>query len=300
MYIDDYLNGWYKWRKKSLTFAPSYRYWVNTLLEYPMRLFNYEGLPESIPAHAVDVISFFKGYTPIVKLASGEYIAAVESSLAGVTDYYDIFKDVIFSTPLHFGKREIGKTGFIIRNTSLKNPLMPKIERYASLMAHADISLVCEMVNLREVDIVEAMTQNAAASAKAQHDSVYNGDMQVLVNQGFAMLKHNFVPQKSQGENSKLWDLRQNILAAYLEEIGIKKSQDKRERQIVSEISADDPMLKLNISDMLEVRQKDWEKFNQKTGYNVKVSCNIDYLSEGEQVDIKGEEESQDETQREI
>lgn len=296
MYIDNYLSEWYKWRKKSLTFIPSYKYWVNTLLEYPMRLFTYEGLPETIPAHAVDVISYFKGYTPIVKLASGEYIAAVESSLEGVTDYYDIFKNVIFSTPLHFGKREIGKTGFIIRNTSLKNPLLPKIERYASLLAHAETSLVCEMVNIRETDFIEAISNNAAKSAKAQQEARYNGEPQVYVNEGFAMLRHNFVPGKSQQENSRIWDLRQNILAAYLEEIGIKKAQNKREREVVSEVAADDPMLKLNISDMLEVRQKDWDLFNKVTGYNVKVSCNIDYLSEdGAEVDINKEGGSENE-----
>lgn len=286
MYIDDYLKNWYKWRKKSLTFVPSYKYWVNTLLEYPMRLFNYKGLPETIPQQEVDVISFFRGYVPIVKLSNGSWIAAVESSLEGVTDYYDVFKNVTFSTPLHFGKREIDKNAFIIRNTSLKNPLMPKVERYAALMAHAEISLVAEMVNLREMDFIEAMTENAARSAEIQSEARYNGETKILVNEGFAMLRHNFVPSKSQGENSKIWDLRSNILAAYLEEIGIKKSNDKRERQIVSEVSADDPMLKLNISDMLEVRQKDWDKFNKATGYNVKVTCNIDYSEEGNEVDL--------------
>ena len=55
MYLDDYAEHIYKWRKKQFTFNPSYRYWVNTLLEYPMRLFNYEGLPETIPAHVVDI-----------------------------------------------------------------------------------------------------------------------------------------------------------------------------------------------------------------------------------------------------
>ena len=81
-------------------------------------------------------------------------------------------------------------------------------------------------------------------------------------------------------------DLRSNILAAYLEEIGIKKAQNKREREITQEVAADDPMLKLNISDMLEVRQEGWKLFNEKTGHNVEVTCNIDYLSEGREVDI--------------
>ena len=211
------------------------------------------------------------------------------TSLNGVTDYYDIFKRITFSTPLHFGSRTIGSTGFVIRNTSLMQPLMPKIERYATMLAHADISLVCELVNLRETDVIEAITENAAKSAKKQAERRYNGELNVLVNEGFAMLRHNFVPQKSQNENIRIWDLRSNILASYLEEIGIKKAQNKREREITQEVAADDPMLKLNISDMLEVRQEGWKVFNEKTGHNVEVSCNIDYLSEGSEVDINAE-----------
>lgn len=291
MYLDNYGAALYEFRKKSFTFNPSYRYWVNTLLEYPMRLFGYDGLPKNIPAHEVDIMSYIRGYSGIVLLGSGEWICASETSMNGVTDYYDIFKNITFSTPLHFGTRTIGKTGFVIRNTSLMQPLMPKVERYAMLMAHAEISMVCELVNLRETDVVEAITEQAAKSADKQARDRYNGELQTLVNEGFAMLRHNFVPTKSQQENMRLWDLRNNILGAYLEEIGIKKSQNKREREISQEVAADDPMLKLNISDMLEVRQSDWNKFNEATGYNVTVTCNIDYLSqEGKEVDINGSE----------
>lgn len=289
MYLDNYGAALYEFRKKSFTFNPSYRYWVNTLLEYPMRLFTYEGLPETIPAHVVDIMSYIRGYAGIVKLSNGDWICASETSLNGVTDYCDIFKKITFSTPLHFGSRTIGKSGFVIRNTSLMQPLMPKIERYAMLMAHAEISMVCELVNLRETDVIEAITEQAAKSANKQAEDRYNGEIQTLVNEGFAMLRHNFVPTKSQQENMRLWDLRNNILGAYLEEIGIKKSQNKREREITQEVAADDPMLKLNVSDMLEVKQEDWNIFNEATGHNVRVTCNIDYLSkEGREVDING------------
>lgn len=289
MYLDDYGKTLYTLRKKSFTFNPSYRYWVNTLLEYPMRLFTYEGLPETIPAHVVDIMSFLRGYCGIVKLGSGDWICASETTMNGVTDYYDIFKNITFATPLHYGQRTIGKTGFIIRNTSLMQPLMPKIERYATMLSHADISLICELVNLRQTDVVEAISEQYAKSADKQAEDRYNGEIFTLVNEGFSMLRHNFVPQKSQNENMRIWDLRQNILGAYLEEIGIKKSQNKREREITQEVAADDPMLKLNISDMLEVRQEGWKKFNEVTGHNVTVRCNIDYLSqEGREVDING------------
>jgi len=300
MYLDSYGSSLYDFRKRAMEFNPSYRYWVNTLLEYPMRLFTYKNLPETVPAHVVDIMKYIRGYAAIVQLASGKWICASESSMNGVTDYYDIFEKVTFSTPLHFGTRTIGKTAFIIRNTSLMQPLMPKIERYATLLSHAEISLVCELVNLRETDVVEAINEAAAKSADRQAQDRYNGKIMTLVNDGFAMLRHNFVPTKSQGENMKIWDLRSNILAAYLEEIGIKKTQNKREREITQEVAADDPMLKLNISDMLECNQEGWRKFNEATGHNVEVTCNIDYLSEGREVDIDDGQTEGSQTQNNV
>lgn len=260
-----------------MTFYPSYRYWIDALLEYPMRLFTLEGLPKSIPEHEPEIISFIRGYAPIVQLGSGDWIAAPESGMFGLTDYYDMFTQINFATPLHYGARDIGKNAFIIRNTALKNPLMPKVKRYASLLAHADISIVCELVNLRESDVLEVISDSQRAAADQYMLDKYEGKTHSLVNKGFSMLKHNFTDNKSQAENSRLWDLRERILASYLEEIGIRKPQQKRERQTVSEVLGDSPMLRLNVSDMHYTRQKDWDKFNDKTGYNVRVKCNINY-----------------------
>lgn len=308
MFIKNYLPELYNYTRKSkfiMTFGPSYSYWVETLLEYPIRLFDIEGLPDSIPEHEPDLISYIGGYVPIVQLSDGSWIAAAESNLFGLTDYYDLFTSLNFTTPLHFGKRTIGKTAFVIRNNSLKNSLMPKIERYAAMLAHTDISLICELVNLRESDVMEVLAKNQKAGAEAYLADRYEGKIATLVNQGFSMIRHNFTAQKSQHENSHIWTLRSNILAAYLEEIGIKKTNDKREREVVSEVMADNPMLKLNIRDMHKCRQHDWDLFNERTGYNVKVLCNVDYDEDGTVQDNKSIEggvsdDQTDTTQRDV
>lgn len=277
MFLSEYWEKYSKLNRYDMTFYPSYRYWIDNLLEYPMRLFTLEGLPDTIPEHEPEIISFIRGYAPIVQLGSGKWIAAPESSMYGLTDYYDIFTGVNFTTPLHFGSREIGQNAFIIRNTALKNPLMPKIKRYATMLSHAEISLICELVNLRESDVLEVISDSHRATADQYMLDKYQGKTHALVNKGFSMIRHNFTDNKSQAENSRIWDLRERILASYLEEIGIKKPQEKRERQIVSEVAADNPMLRLNINDMHFTRQSDWDKFNAKTGYNVRVKCNINY-----------------------
>lgn len=280
MFLNTYWENHNKLMKFNMLFQPSYRFWVDKLLEYCMQIFTLENLPPEIPQHESDITAFLKGYSAVVKLANGKWIIPPETGLFGLTDYYDEFTDIDFTTPLHFGKREIGKNAFIIRNTALKNPLLPMIQRYATFLSHAEISLICEMVNIRDDALFEAMTESQRAGIDEYLNDKYNGKIHSIVNKGFSMIQHEFKNRSSQGENIKLWDLRNDILSSFLEDIGIKKANEKRERQITSEVNANNVLLKLNIANMHKVRIEDWDKFNEATGHNVKVICNVDYDAE--------------------
>ena len=292
--LQELMSQYSKVVKSQMTFYPCFKYWQKELLEYSTRLFSYEGLPDSIPAHEIDLIAYMGGYCPLVYVADGGrgvWIAAYSSGMFEQTDYLDMFKKVNFATPLHFGERTIDKTAVIVPNNSLKTPLIWRINHYATLLAHCDVSIVAELVNDREQDVMEAINSSGAEAAKEVFKKRYDGIPQAIVNKGFSIFKHNFVAARSQEQSSKLWELRNNILSGFLEEIGVKKSFDKKERQITNEVQADDKMLNLNITDMLECRQKAFDKFNELTGNNVKVSCNIDYLlndnKEGVDIDAK-------------
>ena len=280
--FDEFFKVYKKSVKAQMTFMPCFKYWERVLLEYACRLFSYEGLPDSIPAHEIDMIAYLRGYCPLVTVADGGkqvWIAANSSGMYGLTDYLDMFTKVNFNTPLHYGERTIDKNCVIIPNNSLKTPLIWRIDHYATLLAHTDISLVAELVNNREVDIMEAINASSAEALKEQYSKRYDGIPSAIVNKGFSQYQHNFVSGRSQEQNEKLWQLRNNIISGFLEEIGIKKSFDKKERQITSEIQADDEMLTLNITDMLECRQKAFDKFAELSGIKVTVSTNIDYTN---------------------
>lgn len=276
----DYLNQWSNWRNYSrerIKFECSFNYWRETLLEYCTRLFTWGGLPNSIPQHEIELTAFIQGYAPLVKLANGDWICAISSGMYDVTDYPDEFKKLTFATPLHFGERTIGKTAVIVKNNTLKSSLIPKIERYATLLAHAEISTICELVNDRAQNIIECMSTIHKDGAQAFLDSLYDGDINAFLNMGFAGIKITPVQTRTNAEGARAWDTRNNILCAFFEEIGIRKTENKRERMITNEINADNEMLYLNLSDMLESRQNAAQEFNRITGMNVTVKCNIDY-----------------------
>ena len=294
-----FLENFKEWRikniKKGFTIEPSYFYWCNALLEYAIRLFTWENLPESLPQHEIEFSTLTHGYGVIVE-NKGEYIAPFNYSRNGVTNYYDMFTHVNFSTPISTGyNAKIGKNAIIVPNNSLKMPLTPKIQRYATLLAHTDISIVCELVNNRQSSLIETINQSESDKANIYFNRLYNGDLSTIVNKGFEMLKINDMSKRSQSEVEKLIVIRNKLLQAYLEEIGIKKQTEKKERMITDESISNNEMLKLNISDMLECRQKAADEFNKISGLNVTVKCNIDYLETVENsVDIveSGEKEN--------
>lgn len=290
MYLENMTNYGYKRIKYEMTLQPSMMFWRNNLLKYCMRLFTWNGLPESIPQHEIEVGCFIKGYHSVVKLSSGDWIAS-ECSQFGITHYRDIFTDVNFATPLTYGKRKIGKTAVLIKNDTLFNSLLPIIDRYAILLAHADISTVCEFVNGRDVKTIEVIGESQAQGVREQRASQYNGFPDITVNQGFAVARFSDNKQRSQGEINRLLESKNTILESFFEEIGIRKASKKKERMVTDEVTSDTQLLCLNISDMLECRQTAAEEMSKLMNLNITVKCNINYneksmdLDDGPKID---------------
>ena len=96
MFLNTYWENHNKLMKFNMLFQPSYRFWVDKLLEYCMQIFTLENLPPEIPQHESDITAFLKGYSAVVKLANGKWIIPPETGLFGLTDYYDEFTDIDF------------------------------------------------------------------------------------------------------------------------------------------------------------------------------------------------------------
>lgn len=277
-----FLNNFKIWKKKNIkrgmTVEPSYFYWCNTLLEYCIRLFTWHGLPDDLPQHEIELSAFTHGMAFVVKIGDDKYISPFNFGREGITDYYDIFTHINYSTPLHTGKAKIGEKAILIPNNALKMPLMPKIQRYATLLAHNDISISCELVNTRNSVLFEAISGKQAEKAKVYQDRLYNGEMETIVNAGLDSIKVTDLQKRSTGEIEKLLVARSKLLQAFFEEIGVKKSAEKKERMITDEAEGNEKMLTLNLTSMLESRQKAASELSKFMGLEITVTSNIDYL----------------------
>lgn len=288
MYLSDGKNVDFNLKNATLlSVKTSYRYYVDFLLEFCMKLFSINGLPETIPEKEILTRCFLFGTCGIVESPDG--LIAVTPHLYGITNYFDEFTSFNWATPLYSGDAEIGTTGVLIDANELRNELFPKIKRYALMLSHCDVTLTHDLVNGRSNMVIRALTNKFANMAKQIRQKQYNGDLDVYVDAGFDTL--DFIDIKSAkmgaGYMSAL-DTRNELLNNFMEELGIKRTNQKRERMIVDEVSAGDNLLLLNINNMYDTMKKGIENMNALFGTNASIVCNVDYNDGGVDDESKG------------
>lgn len=285
MFIADYMSDEeYNKLRYSCTFTTQYKYWKEVLLEYCTKLFSWHGLPDSMPEREIELNLIMFGRCGINKNGIGKLIA-VRPDYNGNTDYIDVFTNYTYATPISSGNIRIGKNGFVIKNNSIQNPLFDRIHHYSILLAHNEVSYINALINLRVDNLITAQSDQFKDGVQKWRKNVFEGKLDTLVDKGFSTIELNQLNANAKSQILvDLWNCRRNILSDFLEEIGVKHNNEKRERMIVDEVQANDNMLKLNIKDMFDARKKSVELFKEMFGLDVEVVCNVDLFEEKEVV----------------
>lgn len=270
-----FLNHYSKFRKKeekdAVTTQVSYSYWLDSLFEKCMRIFEWDGLP--FPQKEIEMRLLMDGYCGVVNDTLCGLMVAT-GGMSGVTQYFDEFTQFTYAAPTaRGGTRLIGKDCVIVNNTALRNSLYPMISRYASLIGHAEVSIKCALVNLRVTDVFATDSDGTATSIEAHYAKVYNGETKAIVDDSLISNIQN-IANKVQGLGVKeALDARNEMLRSFFNEIGVRYARDKKERMVTDEVNTDTQMLLININDMLRERQKACEELNKV--FNLKVSVKL-------------------------
>ena len=279
MWLDDFYNvKSYKGGKPQ--FKNAFAYWRSQLFNKVNKLYTWENLPTSIPQKEIETRLILHGKCGIIKGNEGDLLA-VDISMYGITNYYDEWTTFNYTTPKQNGRRKIGKTGVVIDNDTLRNPIIPIIDRYAMMLSHAEITLVNALVNGRAQKTAVASSNKMADDIRKYQNKLYDGSNDVIVDRAFLGAEFHDNDTNSLNQLKTIYDTRQAILYSFYEDLGIKKNQQKRERLVSDEVSADNTLLKLNILDMTDARQKACREINKIWGTNVSVKCNVDYDDNG-------------------
>lgn len=261
-----------------------YDYWVTMLTEKCLGMYEYTGLPASLPAAQIELRLIQRGYCVVFKgrktavngIRQDEKLYTAFGGLSGVDEYY-LPTNWIYAQPaLESGNRTLHKDAEIIYNTQAdmyrRRGLYDIIRRYARMLADADSSINIFTVNTRAMKMNVAASKQVANTVDNAMKKMADGEMYTInTNSILELYKALDWNIAKPNQLTELIDSRERLLASFMAEIGVKSALNKRERMITDEVAADDQLLTVNVDDMLKSRQEGIERINKLFGTNITV-----------------------------
>ena len=260
----------YKLNKKELVNS-----YIRYMLNRTQDMFDYKGLPESIPKKNLELYLQTKGFV-VIPSKNIDKPVAMYGGLGGVPNEYYMPTIAIVNNPyLKYNESlTIGKDCIVIYNDSTITGLMPMFEKYALLLAECDLSI--NMINKtnRIDNVIECGDSNTEAAALKFIDDIENGELSHIVSKKFideSLLKIHSL-SKTTDNLLKLIELRNYIESSWYIDLGLNSNYNmKRESLTDSETEVDTYTLTPLIKNMLEERQNGIKRINEKWNLNISV-----------------------------
>ena len=282
-------------KRKKMNYARAYRSWYALLSDKVLNLFTWEGLP--FPQHELEIRTQLinNGYCGVVRSKKYNRLIVANGSGVGVTEYPDQWLTFVWAVAGDSGQRKlanlkgsqekgistIGADCVLIKNNDLMQPTRLLVERYAHLLAHAELSLQAILINSRATGIIAARDDKQRDDIHKFYDFLEDGKTMAIVDDngldslvGSEGLRAISTAYPSSTHILDFWQIRQNLYKEFLTEIGISKSTDKRERLITSEVEQDIPLYGYSLDDMLKCRKEAAEQMNDIFNLTVSVKIN--------------------------
>lgn len=249
---------------------------VNLANEYTLAktlsMFDYTGLPDTIPEKELERILQENGYAFIYQWDND--IIAFNGSLSGDVDYYNNQTEInITNNKTRKNKTVPLNEGVLILNDDYKLGILKLINKYNTLINENEISIVMANFNNRVQKILSASDDNTKESAKQYLDKVIAGELAII---GESPFLEDLKVQGSSVSNaqsfSDMIELNQYFKASLLNELGIQaNTNNKKERLINAEVEQNKELLYPLVNNMYNNRIEAVQAINDKFGLNVSV-----------------------------
>lgn len=261
--------------------------WGCYLLDRTLNIFEYDGLPDTIPRLQLEKLLQLNGFACIAKDDKGD-LYAFNGGLGGEPSPYYLPTTCIVANPaLKLEKMfTIDKDCIILRNDSVINSLYPLISKYATLLAENDISLRMVDIMTRVSALITAPTDKAKAEAELFVKMLEDGELSIIGDKGsvFGIGEVKAQPLGASGNIGAITDLieyEQYLKASFYNEIGLNANYNmKREAINTMEAQMNNDALDTLITDMLINREEGIGKINAMFGTSISVRISPDWISE--------------------
>lgn len=256
----------YKQKNRNLIYANNY------VLAKTLSMFNYKGLPDTIPERELERLLQETGAAFIYQW--GDDLIAFKCSYGGVVDEYNQPTKVTITN--HRTKKV--KTvdiddGVLIMNDDYQLGLLPMIEKYNTFIQENEISMIMNNYLKRMQMVFVASDDRTKESAKQYFNKLINGELSVIGQS--KLLEDLEITGSSDGNAHSLKDLmelNQYLKASLNNEIGIIANETvKKERLITAEIDENKHKAYPFITNMFVNRKKAIETINNKFNLNASV-----------------------------
>ena len=286
----------------------SVRKYVWTMLNRTNQMFEYTGLPETIPKEILELYLQINGQCCITEV--GGDLFALPGGLGGPPDPYYRPTLYIAAIPgLRDGDHSFSKsmkisnhldpfspvhyTGecILVKNDTLMEGMLYMLSRYATQLTENDISIRSAQINARAHVNITAETDSEAVSARAYLSALEAGKLEIIM--GKAMMDSLNVQNISMNSANviiQLIELQQYLKASWYNEIGLNANFNmKREYQSEEELQANTDVLLPLVDNMLECRKLAIEAVNKKYGTSISVDKNSSWENKQQERDVEQE-----------
>ena len=244
------------------------------MFERTQSMFEYDGLPETIPARILELYLQMNGHCAFYKYDNKLYVFT--GALGGEPDVYYMPTIYTIANPaLALSvNAKIGEDCVVMPNDSLYRGLSYTIRKYASYIVENEISIKLAQVNSRIIAIPTADTDPTKDAGEKYLEDIYNGKQGIIANKGFIEGIKTQPYASAQGTNiiKSLIELEQYLKASLYNELGLNANFNMKRESLNSAESAlnDDSLLPL-VDDMLKSRRNALKKVNEMFGTNISV-----------------------------
>ena len=271
-----------------------YNYWFNKLLCFCLGIFEYDGLPDTLPQREIELNLLLTGHCVIFEKNGKLYTQPTSLYANEKSVYYYPTKAVYANPVLNSQSLEIGKNAEVVYNNDLQDNIfyLPSdgglrtfIARYARQLADIESTLNTYVVNMRLTSYPTASSDVVKKSIERFFEKMELGERAVISDNAIIEQFRNVDISRSNikdGVNDILI-ARDKILEMFFRDIGVQMYNPKKAQVNEEELESNNQLLIISTKNMEKSRISGFKAVNNHWGINITPR-----LSEAFKIDYRG------------
>lgn len=249
------------------------RHHIIYMLDRVMSMFEYDGLPDTMPKKMLELYMMVNGHALVLKHEDNLYVCF--GGFSGEPDAYYMPKQYIVANPYLqlFKVFDIGTDCVLVKNDTMMYGLMPMFSKFASALVENELTMNMVDINSRISALIDAPDDATKASAEKYLQDIEDGKSGIIASTAF----FDGIRAQPYGEHNyqRLTDLieyEQYMKASWFNELGLNANYNmKREAITSNESQLNDDMLLPFVDDMFNCRKEQLEQINDMFGTNITI-----------------------------